>query len=220
MKKIVQCLLVLFLFVSTTSSFGENIKVSGFVPKPASGGGIPKTGVTTQCTGDPYNGSYAYPDDGYYQMGNPVTPRFTAGTGAATGTVTDNVTGLMWEQKTTDGTIHDTNNTYNWSDAFDVFLKGLNDANFAGNNDWRIPNIIELQSILDYGYGAPGVLAINPIFTNTSSTYSYWSSTTAVAGGYTTYAWTISFSNEFMGTCIKTGLIYVRAVRGGSGGLH
>ncbi len=32
------------------------------------------------------------------------------------GTITDRQTGLMWEKKTTDGSIHDLYNSYSWSD--------------------------------------------------------------------------------------------------------
>jgi len=31
--------------------------------------------------------------------------------------VRDNVTGLIWENKTDDGTIHDKNNQYTWYDS-------------------------------------------------------------------------------------------------------
>src|SRR5206468_5608379 len=78
------------------------------------------------------------------------------------GTFTDNNTLFMWEEKT--GTvgvpnpsdIHDVNSTYTWSDAFAVFLAALNTSPcFADHCDWRIPNVKELQSIVDYSRRNP-----------------------------------------------------------------
>ena len=40
--------------------------------------------------------------------------------------VQDNVTGLIWENKTDDGSIHDKDNIYNWNDAQSVFIATLN----------------------------------------------------------------------------------------------
>ena len=78
------------------------------------------------------------------------------------GTVTDNVTGLMWEKLTNDGTIHDVNNSYTWDVAFGK-IQTLNSANFAGHNDWRLPNVNELQTLINYGTAFP---AIDPAFNN------------------------------------------------------
>jgi hypothetical protein len=66
------------------------------------------------------------------------------------GTITDNTTGLVWEKLTDDGSIHDVNRTSNWDGAFSR-IATLNAANFAGHGDWRLPNVNELQSLVDYG---------------------------------------------------------------------
>ena len=55
------------------------------------------------------------------------------------GTVTDNATGLMWQQE-------DDGNTYNWQEA----LTYATNSEEAGYTDWRLPNTKELQSIVDY----------------------------------------------------------------------
>jgi Protein of unknown function (DUF1566) len=81
--------------------------------------------------------------------------------------VTDYDTGLMWEQKTDDGTVHDTNNRYTWSTTdlgttpngtvFTDFLYTLNNCTssdgstltggFGGHCDWRLPSVVELVGL-------------------------------------------------------------------------
>jgi uncharacterized protein DUF1566 len=74
------------------------------------------------------------------------------------GTITDNNTKLVWEkQSVAEGSIHDMDNVYTWADAFAVHVAGLNAANFAGHNDWRLPNVKELLSIVDYQNRSPAV---------------------------------------------------------------
>ena len=55
------------------------------------------------------------------------------------GTISDLATGLMWQ-------ISDDGQTRNWQEA----LAYSQDLELAGYTDWRLPNIKELQSIVDY----------------------------------------------------------------------
>ncbi len=140
------------------------------------------------------------------------------------GTITDLNTGLMWEKKSDDGSIHDKDTTYIWDDAFAVHVAGLNDPNapFAGHTDWRMPNYKELNSILDLERPGPSV---DPVFntgcvsactvTTCSCTVSssYWSSTSF--GSSPVIAWFVFFSDGIVGTSGKSGNFFVRAVRGG-----
>jgi len=93
------------------------------------------------------------------------------------GTITDNATGLMWTQ-------NDDGAGMTWQDA----LSFAENAVIADNDDWRLPNVKELQSLLDYSR-APSVTnsaAIDPLFNCTSITDEggnenypfYWSGTT------------------------------------------
>jgi hypothetical protein len=76
------------------------------------------------------------------------TPTYVALVDNGDGTITDPNTGLMWEKKSDDGSIHDWDNQYSWSSsgtapdgtAFTVFLATLNmPPCFAGHCDWRLP---------------------------------------------------------------------------------
>jgi hypothetical protein len=71
------------------------------------------------------------------------------------GTVTDLGTGLMWQQAD-DGTAR------NWEDA----LEYAEDLTLAGYADWRLPDVHELQSIVDYtrSLQSTGSPAIDPVF--------------------------------------------------------
>jgi uncharacterized protein DUF1566 len=143
------------------------------------------------------------------------------------GTITDDNTGLQWEKQSDDDSIHDKDNTYIWDEAF-AFVTDLNTANFAGHNDWRLPNYKELTSILnlenfDPVHPVPAVsLAFNtncvPNATvldgRCTAVSDYWSSTTFVLSP--SLAW---FGNFAGGNVVSGGKdlnLSVRAVRGGS----
>ena len=131
------------------------------------------------------------------------------------GTITDNTTGLMWEKLTNDSSIHDKDYTYSWANAFAVKIAALNSANFAGHNDWRLPNINELQTLANYGTFNP---AIDPAFNNGVDSFTqssvYWSSTTVA--GFPSRASFVNFFNGFVSPNFKSNVFFVRAVRGGS----
>ena len=79
------------------------------------------------------------------------------------GTVTDVNTGLMWEKLSDDGSVHDDHNKYTWATALAGHVATLNNTNFAGHNDWRLPNMRELLSIVTYQNLLPTVA---PAFDN------------------------------------------------------
>ena len=145
------------------------------------------------------------------------------------GTITDNVTGLMWEKLSDDDSIHDLDNVYTWQNAFDVKVAELNKApGFANQTDWRLPNRREVESIVDAGRAGP---AADPVFqtgcvpgckvTQCSCTqklqlqYDYtWTSTTYQK--LPSFAWAVNFDVGDVSFGEKAELrLGVRAVRGG-----
>ena len=122
--------------------------------------------------------------------------------------VRDNVTGLIWEVDTDDGGIHDKDDLYTFSEASDVFIAQLNNDNFGGYSDWRLPTIRELISIVHYGEVEP---AINTNYFPNTRPSRYWPS--KGSGYYMDIAWIVSF---WGGRVYETSEDYcrVRAVRG------
>ena len=128
--------------------------------------------------------------------------------------VQDNVTGLIWENKTDDGSIHDKDNIYNWNDAQSVFIATLNSQNFGGYSDWRLPTVKELSFLVN-GSGLDPLINTT-YFPNTVSSY-YWSSTTNAYGPGG--AWGVGFGGGgIYGYDKSDHYYYVRAVRGGQCG--
>ena len=139
------------------------------------------------------------------------------------GTITDLNTGLTWEKKSDDGTIHDRDTTYVWSDAFAIFIAGLNSMAFAGHTDWRLPNAKELQSIMSYETSNPSV---DPAFNTAcvpgctvltcscTKAADHWSASTNA--NVPINAWRGDFFAGFIRPGDKTGGNFVRAVRGGA----
>ena len=138
------------------------------------------------------------------------------------GTITDLNTHLMWEKKSDDASIHDRDNVYSWTSAFGVFIHGLNVANFAGHNDWRLPNKRELDSILSAQAVNPSVSAAfnsgcsagcAPTACSCTPSSNYWSSTSYAASP--DGAWVVSFGIGFVFPDNKSNNYCARAVRGG-----
>jgi len=228
-----------------TLSDGSNtidVAISGCTPPPATA--FPATGQETcwnsvgtviGCAGTGYDGdiragaALSYTDNG-------------------DGTITDDNTGLKWEKKDDNnaGGIHDKDTTYTWDNAFAVHIARLNNrcandeamdcttngdadcagvggaCGFAGHRDWRLPNVKELQSIVNLENSFP---AVSPEF-NTGCVAScavltcsctagsrYWSSSSNTVSH--TGAWFVDFNGGTVADIDKIFPFLVRAVRGG-----
>jgi len=163
---------------------------------------VQKTGLAT---------SYTTNDDGWCSTNVGVawpSTRFTVGTGTSSNCVTDTLTGLMWLKNPDAGV------SLTWTNAV-VYCKGLDgSAGRGGYADWRLPNIRELESLINYGTKNPALPAGHPFIGVQSSLY--WASTTRQ--GTPADAWSVNFAEgptAYAGVKASTPY-YVWAVRGGN----
>ena len=128
---------------------------------------VPKTGsLENQQAGD----------DGTYRVGVAwPSPRFSTGSGTSSNCVTDNLTGLMWLRNPA-GTLR------NWSNSI-VYCEGLSGSGGRGGyTDWRLPNVREMQSLVDFENRAPALPSVHP-FLGVAATNDYWTGTIVYTGG-------------------------------------
>jgi hypothetical protein len=197
--------------------------LAGTLPAPGPTMTFPATGQTTCWEHDrgPGQGVLVISCAGTGQDGAIQAGAALSYTDNGDGTITDNNTGLMWEKKSDDGTIHDKDTAYRWTTAFSAHIAGLNaGAGFAGYTDWRLPNVRELQSIVNYETFSPGVSAAfnsncaaqcTVLTCSCAAPIGYWSSTSVAY--HPSQAWVVE--NGAVGSVEKVSTLFVRAVRGG-----
>lgn len=119
----------------------------------------------------------------------------------------------------TDGVITDSDRQLEWQDniissqfIWEDAISYCEALSFAGHEDWRLPNINELKTIVDRNKQKPSIVnGFVNTGTGTNNSYEYWSSTTA--SGDKTYAWYISFDEGYVLAESKNIQKYVRCVR-------
>jgi MOSC domain-containing protein YiiM len=159
-------------------------------------------------------------------------PNPSLGTGPKNWACTrDNVTGLLWEEKTTSG-LHGMDNTYSWYNPDETknggapgvqnggrcqesdcdtqaFVQAVNSTRFCGVSDWRLPTRMELLSILDNSRYQPAI--DTRYFPNTPAEYN-WSSSPYNEDKDS--AWEVHFKYGEADTNKKNERNHVRLVRG------
>ncbi len=113
------------------------------------------------------------------------------------GTITDAVTGLMWQQSESDNSM-----TY---DETYAYIDGLNGKKFADYNDWRLPTLEELASLLENKLIKNRY--IDPVFD--CKRYWHWTADKRASGG----AWYVNFHDSRVSWDDLVNLYYMRAVR-------
>jgi hypothetical protein len=168
---------------------------------------VPKAGQTT---------SHATGDDGDLEKGVTwPTPRFTDN---GDGTVTDNLTGLIWLRNANCWGTQSWVNALAYASGLASGSCGLSDG--SGTGEWRLPNVREIQSLVHYGVqslavpntaGTAGWTEGDP-FSGVQPS-DYWSSTTFA--GNASYAWDVYLVDGDVNFSDKAGTSYVWPVRGG-----
>ncbi|MEN9501334.1 MAG: hypothetical protein RI964_619 [Pseudomonadota bacterium] len=128
--------------------------------------------------------------------------------------VKDNVTGLIWEVKTQDGGLRDMDWQYTWYNTDNTtngggvgvqdgghcqgsqcdtqsYVEAVNAQGLCGSSHWRLPEVDELQSIVDHTKHDPEPTIDINFFPNTKA-WIYWSAT-PYAKAFD-YAWFIGFN--------------------------
>jgi hypothetical protein len=168
---------------------------------------VPKTGQTTSAeTGD----------DGDLQRGVAwPNPRFTD---HGDGTVTDNLTGLIWLKNANCFGTRSWANALADANGLASGSCGLTDGSGAG--DWRLPNVRELYSLIDLGFwnlALPDTAGTNKWqegdpFTGVEGNY-YWSATSVAQDP--SLAWVVHLVSGNPGVSTKSSDAPVWPVRGG-----
>ena len=114
-------------------------------------------------------------------------------------TFTDSASGLIWQQVPPE-----TNRS--WEDA----LAYAETLNLAGHDDWRLPNVSELMTLVDFSQYDPA--ADSKVALPNNSLINFWSSTNYWMNPE--YAFGVNFQNGYGSDYLKTDSCLVRAVRG------
>ena len=178
--------------VSDTDGGSASYSVSVTVSPP-----IPDTGQTTSYT-------TTSGEDNDYNTSN--QPSYTDN---GNSTVTDEVTGLIWQQCSAglSGTncATGTATTYTWANASSYCTN--NTAGLTGSG-WRLPTVTELAYLVRNEGSAP---TINTTAFPAMVSHFYWSSTTYALDS--TSAWIVYFGSGYVYSNVKTSYYYVRCVR-------
>jgi len=110
------------------------------------------------------------------------------------GCVRDRQTGLIWSKDA-----NPAGGPLTWQDALST-VDALNSERFGGQRDWRMPNIREIESLVDLETHSPALSTGHP-FVNVQD--AYWSSTTSVYEPR--YAWTLYSRDGIIGVGFKPG---------------
>jgi hypothetical protein len=137
---------------------------------------VPTTTEAPSPTPRPSNGLFAAwsRSGGTYEDGTEQPERYAVWNGV----VTDSLTSMQWEEL-------ESAQAMNWSTAFDY----CSTCKTGGLTSWRVPNLGELQTLIDYTVVGP-IPMNTQVFKNVSAS-DFWSSTAEI--GEYLYSWAVEF---------------------------
>lgn len=163
--------------------------------------------------------------------GNPLAVQSVDYTTTPWDCVRDNVTGLFWEVKTTDGDLRHAAHRYSWYNSTGIndggvpgtanggvcvdssncdtekYVAAVNAVGLCDQTDWRMPTVEELSSLVD---GSFNNNIDSNYFPNSAGAY-YWSSSSRA--DFTGFAWYVKFDYGSIYNYGKSIGSYVRLVR-------
>lgn len=192
-------------------------------PAPCSTIQLPRTGqdrcynldgAEITCSGTGQDGEYRagveWPDPRFtvthcLANGPCPDPSIDCDGDASNDIVTDNLTGLIWAR--------------NGNPAGDILWEAAidfsRDITACGHTDWRLPNIVEIESLHDSGANDQSEWLLSQGFTNISGGY-YWSSSSDVVTGIGRVASMVSMSLGVVYPGLPSTTARVLSVRGHS----
>lgn len=148
--------------------------------------------------------------------------------------VEDLNTGLVWEVKSAEDGLHNTNNLYSWYEPLEkgevagvadgglcggsgcdthAYVHALNAENYCGYSDWRVPTRSEMKTIVMAGNGDAAATINRDYFPQGLASW-YWTATSNEK--YPGYAWYFLFRNGISLSDFKSRPKHLRLVRSDS----
>lgn len=130
-------------------------------------------------------------------------------------TCTDHDTGLEWQKCTHALSGASCSEGSRTAFVWEAAITHCDDLVWAGKDDWRLPSIQELITIVDYSTSGS---AINPKYFPATPALGYWSASSFIAPSNPPYAWGINFLSGYIAyddrTIYRTDGYLARCVRG------
>ncbi len=126
---------------------------------------------------------------------SPLIPPLMRFTDNGDGTITDNITGLIWAKEASTPTVGScTGGKMTWGDAH-KYIECLNNVKYLNHSDWKLPSKDQLMSLINGAGDIPFSWLNAQGFSGVQQSW-YWSSTTGAS--HTDSAWYVDMVSGFV----------------------